>query len=157
MAKRIFMFEKGSKILGLEKGYYFGDEFLSRYKREALEKLRNRVEEAGKNVGDMSRTVWDKGKEVCPEEWEVIHAEWLKESEKIKKTHEKKKVYYDKMREEGFKRQIATLKVRIDFLEGKKKKIIMDLDQKKEEFLKQIRELEQRITQAQAQESTDTC
>jgi len=121
---------KGSKVLGMATGYYFGSEFLSKHKNEAITILRMRIEKAGDEVGDRSRTAWEKGKEVCPEEWEAVRLEFLKVRERVAKINEKKKPYYAKMNERAVERRITNLQERINYLEEKKKKIILEIDDK---------------------------
>lgn len=140
-----YEFKKQSKILGIERGYYFKGEFLSRYNTEAIAILRKRIEEAGNKVGDMSRTSWEKGREVCPDEWKVVHREWKKSTEKNKKTHEKKKPYYEKIHKRVLERKINTLKHKIDDVEARKKHYCLECDERIKEINKEIEQIGEAI------------
>lgn len=131
---------KGSKVLGMATGYYLGNEYLSKHKNEAITILRMRIEKAGDEVGDRSRTAWEKGKELCPEEWEAVNIEFQKVRERVAKINEKKKPYYAKMNERVTERRITNLNERINYLEEKKKRIILDIDDKINLIKEEIKE-----------------
>jgi hypothetical protein len=108
-------FRKKSKLKGVVEGYYFKGKLLSRYKTEAIDILRKRVEQAGK--GDFM-----KGKELLPDEYSVINQEWLKGEERTKKIHIKKKPYYDRLHINSLKHQLLHLQNKIENLISKRSK-----------------------------------
>jgi pyruvate/2-oxoacid:ferredoxin oxidoreductase alpha subunit len=130
-----FQFQKENKILGVKCGYYFKGEFLSRYKNEAIQILRDRVEKSAN--GD-----WEKAKEFCSDEYKVIHAEWKKGTAKNKKTYEKKKPYYKKIHERTIVTSIANLKHRLEMKEQRKQEVMKDFDDSILEIINKIQELE---------------
>jgi len=102
-------FKKKSVLNNIECGYYFKGELLSRYKTQALQILRERIEKAGSQVGDMSQTNFEKGMKVLPDEYAIVHQHYLESTEKNRKTKEKKKVYYATMRRARLESDIAYL------------------------------------------------
>jgi hypothetical protein len=128
-------FRKKSKLKGIECGYYFKGELLSRYKTEAILILRKRVEEAGKGN-------FLKGKEFLPDEWQVIHNEWEKAEERTNKTNIKKKPYWDKLHINSLKHKLLTLDNKIELQKSRKSQIeqiftdrINALEKEKEEIM----------------------
>lgn len=108
---KLFKFKKKSIKKEIECGYYFKGEFLSRYKTEAKQILRKRIE----NAGDGSL---EKGKKILKDEWKVLHQEWLKSCKTIKKTNRKKRAYYKRARIESKKRKIKQLREELQKLRG---------------------------------------
>lgn len=128
-------FRKKSKLKGIECGYYFKGELLSRYKTEAIEILRKRIEKAGQ--GDFL-----KGKEFLPDEYNVINQEYLKWEERTNKNYNKKKFYYDKLHINCLKHRLLTLQNKIDMQKSRKSQIeqiftdrINALEKEKEEIM----------------------
>jgi hypothetical protein len=130
-------FRKLSKLKGVERGYYFNNKLLSRYKTEAIAMLRKRIEDAGH--GD-----W-----VLPEEAEAITIEYNKATEKTRKTHEKKKPIYAQMHISSLKNRISFLENWIERLELRKKDVGKIFDDKIEEKRKEQQEITALINASQ--------
>jgi hypothetical protein len=122
------IFKKFSKRLGILRGYYFKEEFLSNYKTEAIKILRDRIEKAGSEIGDMSRNAWEKGQEILPDEFSIIKQEFEKITERTRRTHEKKKPYYEMLKKRQIEREIFKLSQRIEYLENKKLSVLSGIE-----------------------------
>lgn len=140
----IMEFKKKSKRFGIQAGYYFKGEFLSRYKTEAIEILRNRIEKAGKETGDMSRDVWDKGKEVLPDVWEAIHHEWKLGKIKTDKSNIKIQEWRERERIKKIPYQIEIIKQEIKMEQMKMREKMNDI---KEFYEGRIKIQEEKIKQ----------
>lgn len=116
-------FKQKSKVRGIEGGYYFKGEYLSRLKFLSLDILRKRIIDAGKGN-------FEKGKEILPDEWGVIHHEWEKGEERSKKTYENKKPYYERLHINALKHKILTLQNKMEMLNKRKEDIEKEFSDK---------------------------
>ncbi len=121
--------KKGSKTLGIQRGYYFKGEFVARLQSEALVILRKRVE----HLPEIERNETD--------EWKIIHAQYLKMVTKAEHTHKAKQPYYAKIGERAKKTKIFHLEERIKEFNRKKFESLEELDQKIKELQSQVDEL----------------
>lgn len=131
-------FKRANKVLGQICGYYFKDEFLSRYKSEAIQILRARVERAGNGK-------FENGKALCPDEWKVIHEEYERSKRATKKTYTKKKPYFQLLHKRALKHSLLTLQEKLKWKEKRRNEIVKDLDTDIEKIKSNIRVLEGRI------------
>jgi hypothetical protein len=124
-------FKKPKLRLGdeFELGYYFKNEFLSRYKQEALKILRGRIK-------DLSNEERDK-----TDEWKVIHAEFLKSCEATDKCRRTKQPYFKRLNRRTIERRIIRLKQKIEDIEERKKDLIEEQNKRIELVKNQIKEL----------------
>ena len=120
-----------------EKGYYFKDKFLSRYKTESLQILRKRVED----LPEEERNKTD--------EWKVIREEFLKMTDKTKKTTLKKQPFYNKIHKRALEHSLVTLKQRLEWKKTRKNEIIKELDAGLDKIRNQIIELEGNIKEVE--------
>lgn len=132
----ILEFKKFSKKQGIIAGYYFEGHFLSRYKTEAIQILRDWIEQKGNKIGDKSKTAWEKGKEALPNVWEAIHHEWEKGNEKTRKTNEKVKVWRAGVRARKTPYKIALLEEEIIIYKMKMNEKMNDIKEFYEERIK---------------------
>lgn len=123
-------FKKKNRFLGIVCGYYFKGVLLSRYKTEAIEILRSRVD----NLSEDNRNKTD--------EWKVITEEYEKSCEKTRKTHEKKQGYYKKIGERVRLRKIEGLKFRIQDVRERKEKVMQDFDSRINKLIIELNELQ---------------
>ena len=89
-----------------DRGYYFKGEFISKYKNNAFDIIRDRIEKAGN--GDFF-----KGKEILKDESELLFDRMNKFRISLEKTRIKKKPFYIQQRISGKKRTIDNLKKEI--------------------------------------------
>jgi predicted N-acyltransferase len=143
MTELKFIKQKKSQGIYEETGYYFGDEFLNRYKSKAIEILRNRIIKAGN--GD-----FNSGKDKAKKEWEVVHTEYLKSIEAIKKTNRTKKPYWNKLNQLTIKNKINRLKEKSVYLKERKKDIVKDFDDRIKLIEKDIVKLREQIKKCHA-------
>jgi len=119
-------FKKESKILGIKRGYYFKGEFLSKYKTETMEKLREPFKD---NFSDENKMKF-------PDEWEAIHYEWEKSRDKTKRTNEKLLLHREARRERRKPMKIKMLEEDIKIYQKKMKEKMNDIKQFYEERIK---------------------
>lgn len=116
-----------------KEGYYFNSKFLSRYKIEALQMLRNRVEDL------------PEAKRNETEEWKVIHQEYLKTMDKVKRTNQKKQPHYEKLRKRAFKSALFRMKQRLEWKTIRREEILKELDAGLDNIRNKITEMEEKI------------
>jgi hypothetical protein len=109
-------FKRQQRLKGIERGYYFKGELLSKLKTEAINILRKKVEEAGQGN-------WEKGKEILPDDANILNEEWQKSNDRTKKIEEKKKPYYEQMHINSLKHQILTLQIKLENAILKKRQV----------------------------------
>lgn len=111
----LFEFKKKSKVLGIECGYYFKGEFVSRYKTKAMEILRARIKE----LSDDEKKKTD--------ELKVLNQEYLKQTEKNKKTYVKQLAFHKRIREAQKPARILKLKAEIELWKSRMNERIKDV------------------------------
>lgn len=112
-------FKKESKIWGIKRGYYFKGEFLSKYKTEAMQKLREPFKD----------NYSDENKKKFPDEWEAIHYEWEKSRDKTKRINEKILLYREARRERRKPMKIKMLEEDIKIYQEKMNEKMRDIKQ----------------------------
>ena len=90
LIKNLLHFDTGNFVNGEQKGrgYYFKNEYISKYKSFLVDEMRKR----------MSYNYTDENKKKFKDEWMVIHYFSEITTKAIKRTNEKKKPYYEELR-----------------------------------------------------------
>jgi len=110
-------------------GYYFKDEFLSRYKMESFKILRQRLEGLSEKERDKT------------DEWKVIHTEYLESCKRTDKCRRTKQPYFERLNKRTKERRILRLQQKIEDIEARKKDLLKEQDKKIESIKVQIKEL----------------
>lgn len=116
-----------NKAIYFGTGYYFKGEFLARTKYRALEILRKRIEDKGR---EMARDFFERqnpfltGKKYMPEETNVIFEHHEKQKAITEKIEKSKKWYYDKLKYISLEDKLEKLKKEIRETKEKQEKII---------------------------------